>query len=59
WEKAPRNTMSFYEAGSWGPARVENLLALDGAHWWAVNHDVPQQRTVMLTDETEQVLSRG
>lgn len=26
-----------YAAGSWGPARTDELLAEDGFHWWPVN----------------------
>ncbi|MBO7746934.1 glucose-6-phosphate dehydrogenase [Paenibacillus sp. MWE-103] len=29
--------LELYPAGSWGPARVEQLLAEDGFHWWPVN----------------------
>jgi len=29
--------LAFYPAGSWGPARAEELLREDGFHWWPVN----------------------
>ncbi|SFS44901.1 glucose-6-phosphate dehydrogenase [Paenibacillus sp. BC26] len=29
--------LQLYPAGSWGPARTDELLAEDGFHWWPVN----------------------
>lgn len=36
WAEAPSD-IDTYEAGSWGPKSVEDLLAKDGFHWWPVN----------------------
>lgn len=31
------NSLKHYPAGSWGPARTDELLAENGFHWWPVN----------------------
>ena len=35
--KEESSDLQFYPAGSWGPAKVEQMLAVDGHHWWPVN----------------------
>lgn len=36
WKQAAGD-LQFYPAGSWGPDKVEQMLAEDGHHWWPVN----------------------
>ncbi|GAA0396131.1 glucose-6-phosphate dehydrogenase [Paenibacillus motobuensis] len=36
WAKNPSD-IQMYPAGSWGPEQADELLALDGFHWWPVN----------------------
>jgi len=36
WAANP-SAIEHYPAGSWGPEKVDELLAKDGFHWWPVN----------------------
>jgi glucose-6-phosphate 1-dehydrogenase len=46
-----------YEAGSWGPQQVDQLLAEEGAHWWPVYQEI-QHRVVQAVQQMP-ALARG